>query len=492
MFFSRRGTEPQLVRITRTSLSFLLLCSTASVLAQPVILQSIVHNQVGSTASIVNGVAVDLWGDDMLMTGWRTDVLDFGGVPHEAGTGAIFLTRVDLNGNVVWSKVSGSADILGNNKGLSVAVDDYNSSVYNVGQLFAAEEANFDGTVLPAGALGYVAKYSASGTLLWVKDFPAGVYSIAVDYAGNPFVNLGDNTIAKLDPANGNTVASAPASGDLQNVVYHNIVVGEGNNVVAQWGNSITKYDNALNEIWSTPISKPFGAETYRITIDTYDYVWATFYAMSGTVSLGGTDYTSFPAGYVYQLDAATGDVLTCLSPGAFKLKELFEKEPGGNGFIVSGDFAFNSPYVVKYDNQFEQVWAVPTFTTVDMALIYDDAVVLGGSHSEDITADGTIYARPNASGQDNAIAGYLSGPSLGMADRGRAKMFRVWPNPADDKVSIFVYNREVVHVSDAAGNRIWTGQISGNGTLNVGGWPAGIYTVRNSTGGTARLMVAH
>ena len=178
--------------------------------------QAVVHNLAGTTASVVNGVAVD--GDgNMVITGWRTDTLNFGGTIHPQDGGAIFLAKIDPQGNEIWSKVSTAADPNGYNKGMSVAVDG-TGNIYNAGWVFAVQAATFDGITLPVGTAGYVAKYTSAGTLLWVKDFAGGVNAIAVDANGNPFINLGDATIEKLDPANGNSIASAPGSGDLQNV----------------------------------------------------------------------------------------------------------------------------------------------------------------------------------------------------------------------------------------------------------------------------------
>ena len=180
------------------------LCLATALHAQPPVHQGVVYNQTGSTASVVNGVTADADGN-LIITGWRSDPLDLGGTAHPDGTGAIFLARFNGQGAELWSKVSGSADQQGNHKGMGVAVDG-NGNVYNCGWVFAVEQATFDGTTLPTGTAGYVAKYTAGGTLLWVKDFAGGVNAIAVDGNGTPFINLGDASIVKLDPATGKVV----------------------------------------------------------------------------------------------------------------------------------------------------------------------------------------------------------------------------------------------------------------------------------------------
>lgn len=476
------------MRLNSHGLSIVLICAAYAVHAQVPTHQAVIDNQVGTTASVVNGVAVD--GDgNMLITGWRTDALDFGGTAHAQGLGAIFVAKFDAQGNELWSKVSGSADQSGNHKGMSVAVD-ASGNVYNAGWLFGIEAATFDGTTLPAGAFGFVAKYSASGTLLWVKDFTGGVNAIAVDGNGIPFINLGDATIEKLDPATGATTASATGGGDLMNVVYHNIAVDAANNVIAQWGSKITKYDNALNQIWSTPLVKPTLAESFRVSIDAGGDVWATFYAIFGTVTLGGTDYTTFPNGYIYGLSGTTGEVLSCASPGAYKVKKAFHESSGD--IYASGDFAFNTPGMVKYDASLVAQWSLTSFDAKDIIRVGEACFVAGGQHSADITLDGTVYARPNTSGQENAIAAYLCAGDVGTPELSPAAPFQVWPNPADDRVFITTDARETVRVFDATGMCVGVSVINGAKGLDVSAWSPGLYTLRTTGGGSARLVVTH
>lgn len=457
-----------------------------SAIAQTPTHQSIVHNQAGSQPSVVNGVASDADGN-LLVTGWRSDALDFGGTAHPQGAGAIFLAKFDPQGNELWSKVSGSADQLGNHKGMSVAVDG-NGNVYNAGWVFVAEQATFDGATLPQGTLGFVAKYSPSGALMWVKDFSANVNAIAVDGNGTPFINLGDGTLEKLDPGNGNSVATATCSGDLQNVLYHNIDIDGSNNVIAQWGNKITKHTNGLTPIWSTPLVKSVGAESYRVSVDGNGDVWATFYGIFGTVTLGGVDYTSFPGGYVYRLDGASGTVLSCTSPGAYKYKKVFNN--GNGGTYVQGDFAFNQPALVEYDGAWTALWSVNTFDTKDIALVDDACFVLGGQHSTDITLDGTTYTRPNASGQENAIAGHLCAGNVGIADPTAATSLEIMPNPANDLVQLSNTEAGFVRFIDPTGKHLRTVWLSvGRNAIDLTGLPQGLLLLRNEQGRSYRLL---
>lgn len=418
-------------------LALLALLTSSALRAQTPTHQHVHHNLIGSSLSTVNGVATDSQGD-LIVCGGRLDALDFGGATYAAGTGGIFLAKFAPSGAELWSKVAGSAETSGNHKATSVAVD-ASDNIYLAGWLFAPQAATFDGTTLPAGSLGFVAKYSPAGVLIWVQEFSANVNAIAVDGNGTPFINLGDATIEKLDPSNGNSTASGTGGGDLMNVVYHNIVVDDANNVIAQWGNKITKYDNDLVTQWSAPLVKGFGSESFRISVGTDGHVWATFYAIFGTVTLGGTDYTTFPNGYIYELDGANGAVLGCdaltIGGTANKPKEVITD--GVGNLYMNGNFAFNASYIMKLDPAFAQIWAVPTFNVEDMAVQGTDCLSIGGNHAADITLDGVTYTRPNASGQENAMAAYLCAGGVGMEDGAFDRTIALHPVPCDEHLTI-------------------------------------------------------
>ena len=456
--------------------------------AQTPVHQGIVHNAAGSSSSVVNGVAADAQGN-LIITGWRSDALDLGGMAHAQGPGAIFLAKFDALGNELWSKVSGSADLLGSSKGFGVAVD-ADGNIYNCGSINSLETSIFDGVSIPPGNLGFVAKYDPAGTLLWVEEFGGWVNAIAVDGNGNPFINASDGSLLKLNPANGQMIGIATGAGDLQNTLYHNIVIDGSNNVLSQWGNKIMKHDNGLNQLWSTPLAKPSLAESFRISVDDNGDVWATFYALFGTVTLGGTDYTNFPNGYIYKLSGADGSVLSCTSPGAYKVKKVFHV--GGGELEVFGDFAFNQPALVKYDAALTSLWSVPTFDTKDAERIGTDCFVTGGQHSADIVLDGTTYARPNGSGQENAIAGYLCAGDVGMPEQQAATRLIPYPVPTADLLRVDLpVNTRSVRVMDASGAEVLTHRAAmGANVLDVRGLVPGAYLLLTGQGVSARFCV--
>lgn len=202
-----------------------------------------------------------------------------------------------------------------------------------------------------------MAKYSAGGTLLWVEDFAGNVNAIAVDGNGVPFINLGDATIEKLDPATGNSFGQCHG---WRRSAERALPQHRG----TQWlrvrpmGQQDHQVHHGPGPRVEHGAHQTLRRRIPRISVDGAGNVWATFYAVFGTVSLGGTDCTSF-RGYIYNLSGGNGDVLACTSPGAFKFKKVFNT--GSGDWLVQGDFAFNQPNVVKYDGTQTAVWSAPT-----------------------------------------------------------------------------------------------------------------------------------
>ncbi len=444
--------------------------------------QGIVHNLVGSASSVVRSIDTDSQGN-LIVCGTRSDGLDFGVIEYVAGASPLFLAKFSPQGTELWSRVAGSTTSTTGQAANSVAVDG-NDNIYFAGQLFPLEASSFEGTTLAAGAGGFVAKYNSAGSLVWVKDFPATIQAIAIDAGGSLFATRYENAILKLDPANGNTLIETPASGNLMNPQFHNLVVDGSNNVIAQWGNKITKYNNDLVEQWSTPLTASL-AESYRVSVDGAGTVWASFYALFGTVNLDGTDYTNFPNGYIYSLNGATGDVLGCniysADGSANKPKEVIHDDAGN--FYVNGDLSFNAAHIVKLDGSSSVLWSKPTFDVQEMDLVAEDCLALGGRHLSDITLDGTTYTRPNASGQDNAMAGFLCAGGVGIdAPEHEASEWTIQPNPAHGEC--FVSGRagmvRSVLILDGSGRPV--ARTEGSERIDLGGLAKGLYIVRIGT----------
>jgi len=144
--------------------------------------------------SVGNSVSTDANGD-VLVTGYFTGAIDFSTISLSSKTGSeTFLVKYDASGNILWVRQSvgtGSHE----NKGNAVHTDG-NGNVFITG-IFADSAITFGAfTITNTSVPGYLdlflAKYDASGNVLWVKG-AAGKgndqgFSVATDASGNVFI----------------------------------------------------------------------------------------------------------------------------------------------------------------------------------------------------------------------------------------------------------------------------------------------------------------
>ncbi|MBK7431726.1 MAG: hypothetical protein IPI62_12595 [Bacteroidetes bacterium] len=106
------------------------------------------------------------------------------------------------------------------------------------------------------------------------------------------------------------------------------------------------KFDSSLNQLWSTPVTFSL-AETFRLNLDNSGNVYASFYALFGTVTVGTITKSNFPNGYIYKLDNATGQPLfvdsVLIAGAASKIKEVIPDNSGN--YYIMGDGSLIPPY---------------------------------------------------------------------------------------------------------------------------------------------------
>ncbi|MFN8154181.1 MAG: hypothetical protein U0Y08_07830 [Bacteroidia bacterium] len=323
----------------------LLLLTAGFTYAQPTY-PTVISNLGGAQNNQILGVDKDGNGN-FYFCGSHSDALQFVFASAPAGAGGAFIGKVDQYGAVYWIRQGGTS-MPTSDIAYDVAVDQ-NDDIYLCGSIPAFATATFGSTNISAGSIGFVVKYDAAGNVLWAQGYPATIYSIAINNQNIPVINQGDNSIYKIDPANGNPDQSAYGmlNGNLMNPKYHNIQIDASNNIIVQGGNKIIKFDNSFNTLWTTTVSASL-AETFRIYLDNAGNVYGNFYALFGSVTVGSVTKSNFPNGYLYKLDAATGQVLLCdsilINGAASKLKAII---PDNNGhYYIMGDGAFNTPHV--------------------------------------------------------------------------------------------------------------------------------------------------
>ena len=179
----------------------------------------------GTSRDSGEGIAVDGSGHSYV-TGYFEDSATFGpGETNEttltgAGDRDIFVAKYDASGDLVWANRAGGTSFDGGGQGIAVdgAGNSYITGRFQGSAAFSAGETN-ETTLTSAGISDiFVAKYDASGDLLWANraggtstDFGSG---IAADGAGNSYVTGGFADSATFGPGETNETTLTGAGGN--------------------------------------------------------------------------------------------------------------------------------------------------------------------------------------------------------------------------------------------------------------------------------------
>jgi hypothetical protein len=183
----------------------------------------------------LEGMAVDADGNIYITGYFNSPSFSIGGTTlvndTSDGTSDLFIAKYDSSGNVLWAHSIG-----GNNWDYAYDLSiDASGNSYITG-LFLSSSITFGSTTLTSSGF-YVAKFDASGNVLWVKSASVGTgFGIATDTVGNCFVAgtfTGSITF-------GSTTLTSAGSGDLF-VVHYDM---NGNVIWAKSGGG-TNYDRA-------------------------------------------------------------------------------------------------------------------------------------------------------------------------------------------------------------------------------------------------------
>lgn len=155
----------------------------------------------GSGVDVANGVALD-GGGNVILTGYFSETAQFGNASiTAAGNVDLFLAKFDSDGNVLWARSAGGLE---QDYGFAVAAD-VDGSIAVVGTLRGTTQ--FGATsVTGTGLRSYVARYGSSGSLDWVKAFPANEARAVTWSSGSLYVSgnflgtlqLGTNSVTSV------------------------------------------------------------------------------------------------------------------------------------------------------------------------------------------------------------------------------------------------------------------------------------------------------
>lgn len=446
--------------------------------AQTPVYQSSLNNTGGTQNNIMFDAIPDVAGN-VYFCGSRADVFTIGGATLNTGIGGVYFGKATPSGTIAWLKGGGT-----NMATQDVAYDivlDQNNNIYVCGGVGMLSTASFDGVSMAFANPGFVVKMDSNGNVLWVEGFSAAVHGMTINRNNAPVINIGSSSIAILNSSNGAIANSVSFSGDLQSPYRHNVEVDANNNIFVQLGSKVIKFDDALNQLWSTPITFSL-AETFKLNLDDAGNVYSSFYALFGTVTVGTISKSNFPNGYIYKLDNATGQPLlvdSVLIAGAnSKIREVIPDNLGN--YYIIGDGAFNTPHILKMTTGYSVAWDRAMDNNAGLYetnLISENCVVACGKHSDDLVLDATTLVLPaGSSGIDNSFMTYLCDGSVGINGNDlQTENGNIYPNPADNRIH---YNLEgVVSISllDVCG-KVLSFSTDLSGDLDVSGINSGIY----------------
>jgi hypothetical protein len=195
-----------------------------------------IQASIDSGQILINDVEVDPAGNFVYITGIVIGQATIGGVTIDAGPPGewdIFIAKFDKDGNGIWAKATGSDDNNLGDAGHGLAAD-HSGNVYLCGQY--EDSTVFDSDTIKAGGAFwsmFVAKYDASGNVVWVLggSAPSNIY-----FATAKDVRLVSNESAILVLAHYNTSVtfggstfSVTAGGDA-------LLLKISSSGVLQWG----------------------------------------------------------------------------------------------------------------------------------------------------------------------------------------------------------------------------------------------------------------
>ena len=282
-------------------------------------------------------MAIDTSNDQLFVTGYFYNFLVLPDTVIWGGGNTIFLMKLDFNGNILWYRTAGGT---GDDQAFGITFDP-DRNIYISG---SNEKAAVFGTdTIPRG--GYLAKYDASGNVIWAKNkfrfqksqsstgFPFTEASpINLRYSGNSlivcgwaqndtiiidtvtFVNSPGFSSAYLSSFNTNgdfrwiKLVGGPqglsggfSSNSSENIYITGMFWGKGifgNDTLVAPGQSsdcfLAKYDSSGNLVWVTSTQSSYSAQGWSIACshDESVYIGGRFH---GIAHFGNTTLTSSP-----------------------------------------------------------------------------------------------------------------------------------------------------------------------------------------------------
>jgi hypothetical protein len=281
--------------------------------------------------------------------------------------------------------------------GYDVALDGL-GFIYAVGSV--KQTATFGNMTVGGGGFGgFITKYDPSGQVLWAKSVD-GAYceSVATDGAGNEYV-----TCASVPDGIGATFGTTYVTNPFGNV-------GES---------FIAKVDSAGNFIWVQPLAASLGLYIYGVTVDAARNCYVTGGWSNGQAQpiFGGITITNFPTnnsgGFLAKFDASGNLLWATLAGGAGSgigldrqgkvfVTGSFDGEStwgsGSNQINLSSQAAGGSLFLAKFDSDGSPVW---------VSSAKDSTFAAGGTPLA-IGSDGSVFIAELPTFDNHGTSGFV------------------------------------------------------------------------------------
>jgi len=415
---------------------FALFSALAAAPLTPAAAQSLLWvRQTGTPANDFGyGVAVDGAGNAFI-TGTTDGSL---GGPN-AGWGDAFMAKYDASGTQLWVRQFGTST---DESGSGVAVDGAGNAYITgltYGSLGGPNAGDYD---------VFLAKYDTSGTQLWVRQFGTSTndqgWALAVDGAGNAYItgntlgSLGgpiaggyDVFLAKYD-ASGTQLWTRQFGTSTSDQGYGVAVDGAGNAFVTGWTAGslggpnaggwdvfLAKYDTSGTQLWTRQIGTSTNESGYGVAVDGAGnaYIAGFTYGSLGGPIAGGSDV------FLAKYDASGTQVwVRQFGTSAIDSGHGVAVDGAGNAYVtgetkgsIGGPYGgLEDAFLAKYDASGTQLWVRQLESRRD----WGTGVAVDGAGNAYITGNTTgNFGGSSAGGFDVFLAKYGPPPCYPNCD---------------------------------------------------------------------------
>lgn len=432
----------------------------------------------GGNTGLDSKIAIDASGNTYT-TGEFLGTIDFDpgvGVYNitSAGTGDVFISKLDKDGNFVWAKSLGGA---GYDKANSVATD-ASGNVYTTGYFNGTADFDPGAGVLSFTSASkdvFISKLDTDGNFVWAKQFGGPffyedeAYDIKVDASGNVYttgffknttdfdpgpgvfnmsLTTGGSFISKLD-ADGNFVWAKSFGGtDGGGVTGNSLTLDANGNVYTTglFGKTID-FDPGAGVFTLTSTTNYVYSSTFISKLDNDgNFVWAKSLNEN---YLGGVTFNE----YGIATDASANVYLT----SRFEGTQDFDPGAGTFNLTPAGD---SDIYILKLNSSGEFVW-VKSFGSTDYDGGRDVATDASGNIYFTGFFSGTVDVDPGAGTFNLISAGFSDILVCKLDDNGNF----VWAGSVEENA----YDKGTSLALDASGNVHITGYFYSTGDFDPG-----------------------